>query len=43
MNEENTDPLQNNIRAATTIVNTVKSTLGPMGRDKMMVDAGVIR
>tara|TARA_R100000458_G_scaffold59855_1_gene72233 strand:- start:498 stop:1985 length:1488 start_codon:yes stop_codon:yes gene_type:complete len=40
MNEENTDPLQNNIRAATTIVNTVKSTLGPMGRDKMMVDAG---
>ena len=40
MNEEKTDPLQNNIRAATTIVNTVKSTLGPMGRDKMMVDAG---
>jgi len=40
MNEETIDPLQNNIRAATTIVNTVKSTLGPMGRDKMMVDTG---
>tara|TARA_R100001510_G_C7655056_1_gene213994 strand:+ start:3267 stop:4757 length:1491 start_codon:yes stop_codon:yes gene_type:complete len=40
MNEDKIDPLQNNIRAATTIVNTVKSTLGPMGRDKMMVDAG---
>lgn len=39
MNEDKIDPLQNNIRAATTIVNTVKSTLGPMGRDKMMVDA----
>ena len=32
------DPLHNNIRAARLIVNTVKSTLGPMGRDKMLVD-----
>ncbi len=29
-----------NIRAARKIVNTVKTTLGPMGMDKMMVDAG---
>ena len=29
-----------NIRAAKKIVNTVKTTLGPMGMDKMMVDAG---
>ena len=29
-----------NIRAAKTIVDTVKSTLGPMGMDKMMVDGG---
>ena len=40
MSEERINPLQNNIRAARTIVDTVKSTLGPMGRDKMMVDAG---
>ena len=40
MKEEKMDPLHNNIRAARLIVNTVKSTLGPMGRDKMMVDAG---
>ena len=29
-----------NIRAAKAIVETVKSTLGPMGMDKMMVDGG---
>ena len=29
-----------NIRAAKKIVNTVKTTLGPMGMDKMMVDGG---
>ena len=40
MKDDNLDPLHNNIRAARLIVNTVKSTLGPMGRDKMMVDAG---
>jgi len=40
MKDERMNPLQNNIRAARTIVDTVKSTLGPMGRDKMMVDAG---
>lgn len=40
MKDERINPLQNNIRAARTIVDTVKSTLGPMGRDKMMVDAG---
>lgn len=39
MNEEKIDPLHNNIRAARAIVNTVRTTLGPRGRDKMMVDA----
>ena len=29
-----------NIRAAKTVAETVKSTLGPMGMDKMMVDGG---
>ena len=29
-----------NIRAAKAIVETVRSTLGPMGMDKMMVDGG---
>ena len=32
--------LRKNIEAASMIVRTVKSTLGPLGRDKMMVDAG---
>jgi len=32
--------LRKNIEAATMIVRTVRSTLGPLGRDKMMVDAG---
>ena len=39
MSEERIDPLHNNIRAARAIVNTVRTTLGPRGRDKMMVDA----
>ena len=39
MNDEKIDPLHNNIRAARAIVNTVRTTLGPRGRDKMMVDA----
>ena len=29
-----------NIRAAKTVAETVKTTLGPMGMDKMMVDGG---
>ena len=29
-----------NIRAAKTVAETVKSTLGPLGMDKMMVDGG---
>lgn len=37
---ENEGALRKNIDAIRTIVRTVKSTLGPMGRDKMMVDAG---
>tara|TARA_R110000824_G_scaffold274125_1_gene462826 strand:- start:1223 stop:2752 length:1530 start_codon:yes stop_codon:yes gene_type:complete len=32
--------LRKNIEAATMIVRTVRSTLGPLGRDKMLVDAG---
>jgi chaperonin GroEL (HSP60 family) len=40
MSEERKDPLHSNIRAARAIVNTVRTTLGPRGRDKMMVDAG---
>jgi chaperonin GroEL (HSP60 family) len=39
MSDEKIDPLHNNIRAARAIVNTVRTTLGPRGRDKMMVDA----
>jgi len=37
---ENENALRTNINAVKTIVHTVKSTLGPNGRDKMMVDAG---
>lgn len=37
---ESEGALRKNIDAIRTIVRTVKSTLGPMGRDKMMVDAG---
>jgi len=37
---ESKTSLRNNIDAVRTIVRTVKSTLGPMGMDKMMVDAG---
>lgn len=37
---ENKTSLRNNIDAVKTIVRTVKSTLGPMGMDKMLVDAG---
>tara|TARA_B100000287_G_scaffold435625_1_gene505059 strand:- start:2242 stop:3747 length:1506 start_codon:yes stop_codon:yes gene_type:complete len=36
---ENEGTLRKNINAAKMIVGTVKSTLGPLGRDKMMVDA----
>ena len=32
--------LRSNIEAARTIVNTVKTTLGPLGRDKLLMDAG---
>ena len=32
--------LRNNIDAVKTIVRTVKTTLGPLGRDKLMVDGG---
>ena len=39
-NEGNLSAQVHNIRAAKRIVNTVKTTLGPMGMDKMMVDAG---
>jgi archaeal chaperonin len=39
-NEGNTSAVVHNIRAAKRAVNTVKTTLGPMGMDKMMVDAG---
>tara|TARA_R110002051_G_scaffold74699_2_gene136127 strand:+ start:3263 stop:4759 length:1497 start_codon:yes stop_codon:yes gene_type:complete len=39
MSDDKIDPLHNNIRAARAIVNTVRTTLGPRGRDKMMVDA----
>mgnify|MGYP003110634690 FL=1 len=38
VSEETVDPLHNNIRAAKGIVKTVRTTLGPRGRDKMMVD-----
>ena len=38
--KEGESALRQNIDAARTIVRTVKSTLGPLGRDKMMVDAG---
>ena len=41
MNEEKSETtLRSNIEAVKTIVNTVKSTLGPLGRDKLLVDAG---
>ena len=42
MKEEgkNSNAQVHNIRAAKSIVDTVKSTLGPMGMDKMMVDGG---
>ena len=39
-NEGNTSAVVHNIRAAKRAVNTVKTTLGPMGMDKMMVDGG---
>jgi len=39
-NESNTSAVVHNIRAAKRAVSTVKTTLGPMGMDKMMVDAG---
>ena len=32
--------LRSNIEAARIIIDTVKTTLGPMGRDKLLVDAG---
>ena len=32
--------LRSNIEAARTIVNTVKTTLGPLGRDKLLMDSG---
>ena len=38
--KENEGALRTNINAVKTIVHTVKSTLGPNGRDKMMVDGG---
>tara|TARA_Y100001963_G_scaffold158262_1_gene257261 strand:+ start:195 stop:1691 length:1497 start_codon:yes stop_codon:yes gene_type:complete len=38
--ENNVGAVVHNIRAAKRAVNTVKTTLGPMGMDKMMVDAG---
>lgn len=38
--EGNTSAVVHNIRAAKRAVSTVKTTLGPMGMDKMMVDAG---
>ena len=37
---ESESALRKNIDAARMIVRTVRSTLGPLGRDKMMVDAG---
>tara|TARA_R100000231_G_scaffold35717_1_gene31656 strand:+ start:1954 stop:3456 length:1503 start_codon:yes stop_codon:yes gene_type:complete len=39
-NESNTSAVVHNIRAAKRAVSTVKTTLGPMGMDKMMVDSG---
>jgi chaperonin GroEL (HSP60 family) len=39
-NEANTSAVVHNIRAAKRAVSTVKTTLGPMGMDKMMVDGG---
>ena len=39
-NESNTSAVVHNIRAAKRAVSTVKTTLGPMGMDKMMVDGG---
>lgn len=39
MSDNAIDPLHSNIRAARAIVNTVRTTLGPRGRDKMMVDS----
>ena len=39
VSEDAIDPLHSNIRAAKGIVKTVRTTLGPRGRDKMMVDA----
>jgi chaperonin GroEL (HSP60 family) len=38
--EQNISAVVHNIRAAKRTVGTVKTTLGPMGMDKMMVDAG---
>jgi archaeal chaperonin len=38
--ESNTSAVVHNIRAAKRAVSTVKTTLGPMGMDKMMVDGG---
>tara|TARA_R100000900_G_scaffold146058_1_gene133994 strand:- start:2528 stop:4024 length:1497 start_codon:yes stop_codon:yes gene_type:complete len=38
--EGNIGAVVHNIRAAKRAVNTVKTTLGPMGMDKMMVDGG---
>tara|TARA_R100000234_G_scaffold104849_2_gene74875 strand:+ start:1903 stop:3405 length:1503 start_codon:yes stop_codon:yes gene_type:complete len=38
--EGNTSAVVHNIRAAKRAVSTVKTTLGPMGMDKMMVDGG---
>lgn len=37
---ESETALRSNIDAVKTIVKTVKSTLGPLGRDKLLVDAG---
>ena len=39
-NEANTSAVVHNIRAAKRAVTTVRTTLGPMGMDKMMVDGG---
>ena len=39
-NEGNTSAVVHNIRAAKRAVNTVKTTLGPMGMDKMLGDGG---
>mgnify|MGYP003137283934 CR=1 FL=1 len=39
-NEKKQTAQHNNIRAAKLIADTVRSTLGPAGMDKMMVDGG---